>query len=371
MIIKRKNELTFLVVGLLIITVIFIPINFLPLNFHSTEITSSNSNCSIFTVKDDDSVYFGNNEDEGGDRRRTDIWFGPPDDNQSYGCVYVGFAENEPGGDDVDGIEIGGMNSEGLCFDGNGILPAESVDPNETLGSPKSYLTCGAEVLRECATVEEVIVWYQTHNVGGMWWDQAHFADKTGDAVVVSPAGDGGIAFTRITGDFLISTNFNVDHPGGPYYPCIRYATMNAMLQDITTADNVTINNCAEILEAVHVSRYTSYPGTVYSNIFDLKQRMMYLYIWGNYSEYVTFNLTEELAKGYHGYIINDLAEYSPEELFSDYNLWPIEPTFGIYSLSFVLVIIITPSIGFSGYWIFIKIRNRKLENKGGKEDGT
>jgi len=371
MLVKRKKELKYSIIGLLLIAAIIIPLNLSRINFHSTEVSQVNSNCSIFTVKDDDSVYFGNNEDEGGDRRRTDIWFVPPDDKQSYGCVYVGFAENEPGGDDVDGIEIGGMNSEGLCFDGNGILPAESVEPNDALGPPKSYLTCRAEVLRECATVVEVINWYQTHNLGGMWWGQTHFADQSGDAVVVSPAVDGGIAFTRITGDFLISTNFNVDHPGGIYYPCPRYTLMTEMLQNITTTDNVTINNCAEILEAVHVSRYTHYPGTVYSNVFDLKQKTMYLYIWGNFDEYVTFNLTEELAKGYHGYIINDLAEYSPEELFPNYNLWPIEPTFGIYPLTIILVLTITPAIGFSGFWIFTMIKKRKMSNKGGKEDGN
>jgi len=339
------------------------------MNLISDEKYEFNSNCSIFTVKDKDFVYFGNNEDEGGNRRRTDMWFVPSDDSQYYGCVYVGFAENEPGGDDVDGIEIGGMNTEGLCFDGNGIFPGEVVNPVEEYGSPMSYLTCRGQVLRECATVFEVVQWYQSHNLGGTWWGQTHWADKTGDAVVVSPATDGGIAFTRITGDYLISTNFNVDHPQGQYYPCWRYSTITAYLEYITTANKVNVENCAHILDLVHAPPGSTYPGTVYSNVFDLKQQLIYLYIHGDYDNVVLLNLTEELAKNYHGYIINDLADSSPEELYTDSNLWPIEPKMSTSSLSILLTLVTIPIVVFLGYWVFTIRQIKKA--KGGKNDGN
>ena len=368
--IKKKTLVYSILVVLLLISIMF-QYYFTQINSKSDGKYEFKSNCSIFTVKDEDSVYFGNNEDEGGNRRRTDMWFVPADDVQSYGCVYVGFAENEPGGDDVDGIEIGGMNTEGLCFDGNGIFPGEVVYPVEEYGPSMSYLTCRGQVLRECATVVEVIQWYQTHNLGGIWWGQTHFADKTGDAVVVSPATDGGIAFTRISGDYLISTNFNVDHPQGLYYPCWRYNAMTIALEYITTTNNVTIENCAQILDGVHAPPGSTYPGTVYSNIFDLKQQLIYLYIHGDYDNVVLLNLSEELTKSYHGYIINDLAESSPEELYNDSDLWPIEPKMSIASKSVLITLVTAPIVFFLGYWIYATNRTKKLIRKGGKNDGN
>ena len=364
----RKKYAFSILSFLLIITVIF------PIQFNKNSQLEESlvvSNCSIFTVKDEDSVFFGNNEDEGGNRRRTDIWFVPPDDEQSYGCAYVGFAENEPGGDDVDGIEIGGMNTEGLSFDGNGILPLEYVNYRNELGPSIYYLTCRGQILRECATVTEVIEWYQTHNLGGYWGGQTHFADKTGDAVVVSPAIDGNIAFTRINGSYLISTNFNVDHPGGTYYPCARYLTMTTILEGMINTSSVSVENCAQVLEAVHVPSYVVYPGTVYSNVYDLKQQLIYLYIHGNFDDVVVLNLSEELEKGYHGYIINDLADSTPEELYSEWNLWPIKPEFGTYSLSIIIAMVVAPVIAVTSYWVFVKRQIQRTKEKGSRKDGN
>ena len=366
---SKTNKLAFSLLSLLIISTLIFPLQFNGYSHLDKE--SAATNCSIFTVKYEDSVYFGSNEDEGGNRRRTDIWFVPPDDDRSYGCAYVGFAENIPGGDDIDGIEIGGINTEGLCFDSNGILPLEYVNYRNDLGPSLYYLTSWDRILRECATVSEVIEWYQTHNIGGYWGDQTHFADKTGDAVVVSPALDGSIAFTRINGSYLISTNFNVDHPGGPYYPCTRYILMDAMLKDMINTSSVTVDRCKRVLEVVHVPSHISYPGTLYSNVFDLKQQLIYLYIHGNYEDVVILNVSEELAKGYHGYVINDLAEYTPEELFDNWNLWPIEPKFGVYSLSIILALVTAPVIVLTSYWFIVKKRLQETKDKGGKTDGN
>ncbi len=367
---KKRNILVFSLVCFLLLSLTISLFFSTKIEFFADERNNVHTNCSIFTVKDDSSVFFGNNEDEGGDRIRTDMWFVPPDDDQSYGCVYVGFAENEPGGDDVDGIEIGGMNTEGLCFDGNEILPGEYVNPLEGTGQHYSYLTSRGLILRECATVAEVIQWYQTHNMEGTWWGQTHWADKTGDAVVVSPATDGSIAFTRINGSFLISTNFNVDHPGGTYYPCPRYIQITAMLEGYISIDNVSVESCAQILESVHVPEGYNYAGTVYSNVYDLKQQLIYLYIHGNYEEVVVLDLTTELAKGYHGYEINNLEDSSSEELYPSSNLWPIEPKTRIYSKTIIIILVTSPIIFFTGYWVYIT-RYDKNEKKGGKTDGN
>ena len=367
----KTRKRAVLVLSFIVLLVLSISITIVQNSQNNVSIHESESaymSCSIFTVKDNVSVFFGNNEDEGGNRERTDMWFVPSDDGKSYSCVYVGFAENEPGGDDVDGIEIGGMNTEGLCFDGNGIVPGEEVTYRDDLGSPYYYLTCNALILRECATVSEVINWYQTHNIGGTWWDQIHWADKTGDAVVVSPALDGSIAFTRINGSFLVSTNFNVDHPSGIYYPCPRYDHITATLETITSTGNVSVENCAQILEAVHVPETYSYAGTVYSNVYDLKQQLIYLYVHGNYDNVVVLDLAEELAKGYHGYIIESLKDHSPEELFPASGLWPIQPQTSVYARSVIIILVSLPIVMFTGFGIAVYRRLNKNRNRG-KQD--
>ncbi|MFW9829574.1 MAG: hypothetical protein ACFFEY_18515, partial [Candidatus Thorarchaeota archaeon] len=127
------------------------------------------SNCTIFTVSDENNVFFGNSEDEGGKRRYTEIWFSPAISVDTYGCAFLGFNGNEPGGDDIDGLAIGGINTEGLCYDANGFYPSSFVNYSPSLGPVMSYISCWENTLRECNSVSEAIEWYQTHNMGG-WW---------------------------------------------------------------------------------------------------------------------------------------------------------------------------------------------------------
>jgi hypothetical protein len=266
------------------------------------------TNCTIFTVSDENNVFFGNSEDEGGNRRYTEIWFSPATSIGTYGCAFLGFDGNEPGGDDIDGLAIGGINTEGLCYDANGILPVSFVNYSWSLGQIMSYISCWEIILRECSSVIEVIEWYENHNMGGWWGNQIHWADKTGDAVIVSPSPNNGIAFTRKTGDFLVSTNFNpVDHSQG-WYPCERYELVINRLDELSAEGDITRQDLTPILYEVSDPETEDYIGTVYSNIFDLKTQTIYLYIQRDFQNEVILNLYEELGKGSHTYKIPNLA---------------------------------------------------------------
>ncbi|MHA1947384.1 MAG: carcinine hydrolase/isopenicillin-N N-acyltransferase family protein [Candidatus Hodarchaeales archaeon] len=260
------------------------------------------TSCSVFTVEYNGSVFFGNNEDEGGSRKNSRIWFVPAQDNTTYGSAYVGFYDNLLGGDDIDNLAIGGMNSQGLCFDANGI-PLEFVD-NTMDGPKRSGIADWEIILRECASVEEVIHWHQTHNMGGYWGNQIHWADATGDAVVIGPKFRGALAFTRITTDTFLSTNFNLaeynlSDPNNNY-PCDRYNTMQTLLDFRLSNDDLTFEHMRDILDSVHFPGTSEYLGTVYTNIFDLTTGDIYLYILSNYEEVFTLNLYDELEKGEH-----------------------------------------------------------------------
>ncbi|MCK4848610.1 MAG: hypothetical protein KAT16_06280 [Candidatus Heimdallarchaeota archaeon] len=274
-----------------------------------------NTSCSVFTVEYNGSVFFGNNEDDLGLRRNSRVWFVPALDNSTYGCAYVGFYDNLPGGDDLDNIAIGGINTQGLCFDANGI-PLGWIESNIN-GPIRSNLKDWEAILSECASVEEVIQWYKSHNMGGYWSNQVHWADATGDAVVIGPGYTKWIAFTRKVSDYLISTNFNLvgynlSDPNTSY-PCTRYTAMKTLLEMQLSNDDLALEQVRDILDSVHFPGTSEYLGTVYSNIFDLKSGDIYFYILGDYSEVFKLNLFDELEKGAHEMRITMDGSLSPK----------------------------------------------------------
>ncbi|MHA1157025.1 MAG: hypothetical protein ACTSQK_13040, partial [Candidatus Heimdallarchaeota archaeon] len=251
--------------------------------------------CTIFTTTIGDKVYFGNNEDYKYDG--TYIWLIPSQErysisgsNQINGAVFFGFDNNDD--TDVDGDPQGGMNDKGLCFDANG-LPSTKINYSSGIAFP--YTHPFYEILWEYSTVNETIEWFKTHYFGMYMTCQIHFADASGDAVVVSVDADGNFVFTRINdSSYLVSTNFNLANNENGLYPCQRYDTACSMLENITTEDNLTIEACSDVLDAVHgEGEYR----TRYSNIFDLVNQEIYIYQDRNYERVAKLSLEEELAK--------------------------------------------------------------------------
>jgi hypothetical protein len=270
----------------------------------STNSTSSNlaphigDSCTIFTATIGDRVFFGNNEDY----RLWGIyvWFipaqviwAPSGSHTTYGAVFFGFDDN---GDRADGYPQGGMNDQGLCIDGNA-LSDYTIHDHPERDSP--YCAMMAQVLWECATVEEVVSWFQTHRLGTSMPYQLHFADATGDAVVVSPGDNSEIAFTRIEANTcLVSTNINVADPARDVYDCWRYSTSMLMLTTISSESALTVEVCRDILDTVHQDGTYA---TKYSNVFDCVNHDIYLWYDRNYVNPAILNLDIELAEVHPG----------------------------------------------------------------------
>ena len=256
--------------------------------------------CTIFSASIEDKVLFGNNED--GKNQNTCYWI-EPGDNENYGCLYLGFENDQL---------QGGINEKGLCFDANS-LPKSKLNPHHELPNPpfakppyeKYTVWAPVTMLRKAATVQEAIEIagrYQRRN-----WDrgssylsyQVFLADSTGDAVVISAGKDGELAFTRKkSGDgYLVSTNFNRANPGNAWsYPCWRYNKAIEMLAKIHSENDLTEDYFKSILDSVHVEGATG--NTLYSNIFDLRKGIIYLYYWHQYNEVVKLNVKQQLTKG-------------------------------------------------------------------------
>ena len=268
--------------------------------------------CTIFSAAIGDRVLFGNNEDYY--KPKTYLWTEPGTDS-TYGCIYLGYKTYS---------HQGGINEKGLCFDANA-LPGSQLIPHDNLPLPPTYpppyqdyaVWIPVLILRKAATVKEAVKMatkYQRSN----WYPQSgdlkyqlYFADATGDAVVMSVDQNGELAFSRKEQgkSYLISTNFNkANSENALEYPCERYQKADEMLSRINSENDLTHDFFKSILDSVHVSGL--FNTTLYSNVFDLKKGMIYLYHWHQYNEVVVLDVNKELAKKRYLIRIKDL--FSP-----------------------------------------------------------
>ena len=259
------------------------------------------SGCTVFTVAKGKKVFFGGNDD----------WITPdsyywvdPGGAQGYGAIWVGTRDNVQQG----------INEKGLAYDANG-LPRVDVNPHpERLPVPGGYTSYPINILRECATVAEVIAWVNTHQWHSYMHDQMQFADASGDAVIISAGADGEVAFARKPkGDgYLVSSNFNVANPANSFsYPCWRYATAQERLGGLINQEGeLTAQDAARVLDAVHQDGGTSW--TIESLVADLPNGIVYLYYYYQFDKPVVLDVAKEIATARAG---RPLSALFPEDV--------------------------------------------------------
>ena len=296
---RNLKTTVFSILSILLITCTFIS-NFsysIAINYDESRFNNRiTSSCTIFTATIGDTVLFGNNEDY--KLNNAYRWYVPAQnvsttyfgDKEIYGAVFFGFDNNNY--TDVDGWEQGGMNEYGLCYDANG-LPDIELNLNPSASYPYTPHAL-AQVLWDCRNVDEVITWFQNIKWEGTLGGQFHYADSTGDAVVVSVNSTGQWIFTGIDTSFLVSTNFNLEDTGHGDYPCWRYNTATQILSEITTVDELNVSACADILYSVHQEGTYA---TKYSNICDPVNLEFYFNSGDEFSVSEKFNLTDKLSE--------------------------------------------------------------------------
>jgi hypothetical protein len=256
--------------------------------------------CTVITVVKGDSVFFAGNDDY----INPDSWYWVDlGDSTRYGVIWIGKPDNPQQG----------VNEKGLAYDANG-LPRVEVNPHpERLAVPGEYHSLCVQIMHECATVEEVIAFVNTHARFPYMHDQMHFADKTGDAVIISAAKDGEMAFTRKgAGEgFLVSTNFNVANPAvNTGYPCWRYEKAQGILRGITDREGpLTFRDLVMVMDAVHQEKPS---WTVETMVADLAGGKIYLFYFYQFDKPVVLDVREELRHPREG---GPLSELFPEEV--------------------------------------------------------
>jgi hypothetical protein len=231
--------------------------------------------CTIFVLTDANQALFCNNEDWSNPKTR--IWFVPPGDGH-YGCAYVGFD---------DGFAQGGFNTEGLAYDVvAGFGENLQADPNL---SPVRGSPC-QRIIETCATVEEAIEFYRTHQVS---FDQYGIlmADRTGASVILGAR----------NGKLLVE---RANQCRGFGYGA------QALDRMLAQSSEASVANGTKILRAVLQKGPYS---TKYSNVFDLKTGDIIVLPLPDRGEEVRMNLETELKKAAHYYDIPSIQEQLAE----------------------------------------------------------
>jgi len=238
--------------------------------------------CSFFLCARGGVVLAGNNEDYVDPY--TKMWFEPGEGGE-LGRVYFGFSNLFP---------QGGMNEAGLFFDG-AALAGRFIEPHPSRDRFEGNLV--DEAMRTCETVEQVLELWQRYDPSFLTHAQVQFGDATGDSVIVE-----GDRMHRKEGDYQITTNFRqAEVAPGAACPCPRYRTIESMLEGDGPP---TVDLVRRALAAVHQEGEVS---TLYSNIYDLKNRRVHLYHFHNFEEVVTIDLLEELDRGRHEVVLHEL----------------------------------------------------------------
>jgi hypothetical protein len=244
------------------------------------------SGCSIITISKGDSVFFGGNDDY----INPDSYFWvEPGDSSKYGVIWIGTPDNPQQG----------VNEKGLAYDANGLPRFElKGHPDRIPVKGEYYHHYIMQIMHECSKVDEVIRWANLHQHYPYMHDQLHFADATGDAVIISAGKDGEMVFTRKPqGDgFLVSTNFNVANPSNGFsYPCWRYDKASELMRQLIAREGpVTSKDARDVMDAVHVSKGSSW--TIETMLADLVRGEVYIYYFFQYDRPVVLNVKYELS---------------------------------------------------------------------------
>ncbi len=233
--------------------------------------------CSIFRYSINGRTYFCGNEDWSATNPA--IMTCQPKENE-YGVVLFGWKNLLPR------YIQAGINSEGLCFDWAAV-PAQQYlrDPAKEDVSLDFTLA----VLKKCVTVDEAIAYVTRHNIPHLAEEHIMFADKSGASCVLE-YNHSKLKVIRSNGQSQFITNFHVSDTSLGWYPCDRYARMEAFFKGNGSKETRLV----ELLDAVH--QEGQYP-TVYSYVFDLGAMEITVFHDHNYRVKRVFALAELLRK--------------------------------------------------------------------------
>ncbi|MFH1195421.1 MAG: hypothetical protein V1720_06890 [bacterium] len=263
--------------------------------------------CTVFYAAKGNIVLAGNNEDF--INTEAYIQFLPAKDGK-LGRIYFGFFY-EP----TKMSTFGGVNEQGLFYD------VAALDAIELKEIPEGELYNGnimEKIMEECSTVEEVIdLIHKYSNFLYITNGQVMFGDKFGNSVIIETE-----KILKKDGTYQIMTNFRQtdEELKKGNIPCERYKIANSLLKE---SPEISKDLFQKVLESVHQEGWYA---TVYSNVYDLKNGIIYLYYFHNFFEEVQLDVLNELAKGERIVKISSLFNNNfAAKAYIDWKNWELE----------------------------------------------
>jgi len=249
--------------------------------------------CTVFFATDGIIVLGGNNEDWSDPN--TKFWFIPSVEGK-HGWIKFGFAGGYP---------QGGMNDQGLFWDGTACSYLEM--PYSEANKEKFNGSLMQKVMEECSSVEEARFVFHNYYCDDQYRAQYLIGDRFGNTIIVE-----GDSIISNSSNYQVMTNFYHSHPELGGYPCWRYETADELL---TNNDGISEYLFGYILAATH--QEGKYP-TQYSQIYNLKDNIIYLFYFHNFDEMIVIKLNQELNRGARSYnlpaLFSKIQVLSPED---------------------------------------------------------
>lgn len=254
--------------------------------------------CTAFTVTHGGRTFIGNNEDAWSINAQ--VRFAPGKDG-GYGAIYFGHFNGHPLRTMSDQI---GMNEAGLVFDGLRIQLAHAKQAPGLLSAPIDTLM--RMVLQRCGDVQEAAAVLRRYDMGLIPHAMFFLADKHGGWLIVEND-------TLITGQgpWNAVGNWRMGSCSDP--ATIPIPRLQDGRQLLAAGTGTTVEEARDVLARMAVCRKKLGEGTLFSTLFDPQEGQAHLYFYHDFSERVTFDLQEELAKGAHTMDMASLFGPRPE----------------------------------------------------------
>ncbi|MBL7963739.1 MAG: hypothetical protein JNM31_07820 [Flavobacteriales bacterium] len=239
--------------------------------------------CTAFTVSRDGHTFIGCNEDAWSINAQVRFVQGR---NGDHGAIYFDHFNGHPLR--KQGPQLG-MNDAGLVFDGLTIQPQDAAPvPGR---KPVHFDELMPHVMRTCATVQEAATLLRTYDFSWLTRSMLFFADRHGGYLIVEND-------TMILGhDTAYAVgNWRMGNCSDP--GTIPIPRLQAGRDILLSGNGASFEQAENVLSTMTVCRAKMGEGTLFSVLFDPQEAQAHLYFYHDFSERVTFNLKEELAKG-------------------------------------------------------------------------
>lgn len=239
--------------------------------------------CSMYKVTKDGETIVGNNEDW--ISPNSQFWF-ETGENGEYSVMYMGL---------LDRFAQGAINDKGLMFDGfaNPHLAVNNSAGKIEMSISKAIRT----IMQTMENVEEVKAYFETIDLSDLSSSMVVFVDASGSYLIVE-------------GDELIIGNEAEQCFSNFYYSQIKDVSevelpnvQNGLKHLESTDALASMDYCATAMD--HLSSVNG--STQYTTVYDLKNLTVQVYLYHDFSDFVTIDLKKKFKKGNQEIMIAEL----------------------------------------------------------------